>query len=345
MDTVGTPILWFGFVALILVVLAIDLGAFRKKSSQELSLRQAAAWCAVWVSLAAIFNVWVYFRFGSATALEFMTGYLIEEALSVDNLFVFLAIFWYFNVPRRLQHRVLFFGILGALIMRGAFIGAGTALLHRFEWLTFVFGGFLVVTGLRLLKGGVEGVEDPGKSPVVRFFRRFVPMTDGYREDRFVVREAGRRLATPLLLVLVAIEVTDVVFALDSVPAVLAITRDPFIVYTSNVFAILGLRSLFFLLAGAMQQLRFLKYGLALVLVFVGVKMVGAEWFHISTAASLGVVSALLGASVTASLLVARRRGTPIVASPTSGEPATPPNGRHDGSADASKVRTYGDRP
>jgi len=345
MTSVGTPLLWLGFFALVIAVLAIDLGAFRRRRA-ELSMREAGIWCAVWVSLAGLFNVGVYLKFGSTAALEFLTGYLIEEALSVDNLFVFLAIFWYFGVPRHLQHRALFFGILGALVMRGGFIAAGTTLLREFAWLSYLFGGFLIVTGVRLV-GKTSGPDDPGRSPIVRFFRRFVPMTDGYRGDRFIVKEGGRRLATPLLLVLVAVEVTDVVFALDSVPAVLAITRDPFIVYTSNVFAILGLRSLFFLLSGAMQKMRFLKYGLSLVLVFVGVKMVAAEWFHIPTPLSLAVVAVLLGGAVGTSLLFPIKEGNIHggVASAAPGDGSPPAtNGGRDGAADPTEARQHGDR-
>ena len=248
------------------------------------------------------FNLGVYYWYGSRIALEFLTGYLIEKALSVDNIFVFLVIFSYFAVPAAYQHRVLFFGILGALVMRAAFILVGAALLAAFHWTIYLFGAALVLLGLKMLLRQADEVH-PDRNPLYRLFKRFVPAVDGYRGPRFVVRENGRWLATPLLLVLISVEATDVVFAVDSIPAIFAITRDPFIVYTSNIFAILGLRALFFLLAGAIGNLHYLKTGLALVLAFVGVKMLITDVYKIPISASLAVVACLIGGAVVASLL------------------------------------------
>jgi tellurite resistance protein TerC len=266
-------------------------------------------WSIFWIALALLFNLGVYSWFGSRVALEFLTGYLIEKALSVDNIFVFLVIFSYFSVPPAYQHRVLFFGILGALLMRAGFILAGAALLAAFHWMIYVFGAALVLLGLKMLvqQGGEV---HPERNPLFRLFQRFVPATDGYRGPHFVVQEGGRWLATPLLLVLITVEATDVVFAVDSIPAIFAITRDPFIVYTSNIFAILGLRALFFLLAGAVGDLHYLKTGLALVLSFVGVKMLIADVYKIPIAVSLAVVVCLIGGAVVASLVRLRRLTT-----------------------------------
>jgi tellurite resistance protein TerC len=306
--SIGTPALWIGFVAFILVVLSLDLGVFHRKV-HVIKIREACAWTAVWVSLAMIFNLGVYHWFGHDRALEFLTGYLIEEALSVDNLFVFLVLFSYFAVPSHLQHRVLFWGILGALVLRVGFIFAGTALIQRFHWVIYVFGAFLVFTGIKLLFSGDEEVQ-PERNPVLKLFRRVVRSVPDYRGARFTVKEGGRRYATPLLMVLIVIETTDVVFAVDSIPAIFAITTDPFIVFTSNIFAILGLRSLYFLLAGMMGKFRFLKYGLGFVLAFVGVKMLLSTILPIPTAISLCVVIGLLGFSIAASLLFSEKTGT-----------------------------------
>ncbi len=301
-DSIGSPILWVGFTALVLVLLTVDLAIFHRKP-HAISVKEAGLWTAGWVSLAALFNLGMYLTSGSEAGLEFTAGYLVELALSVDNMFVFALIFTYFAVPREYQHRVLFWGILGALIMRLIFILAGAALLEAFHWIIYVFGVFLIFTGFKILREKESHV-DPEMSLVLRLFRRFVPMTASYREQKFTIVEAGKRYATPLLAVLVLIEATDVVFALDSVPAIFAITDDPFIVYTSNIFAILGLRALYFLLAGIMDMFRYLKVGLGAVLIFVGIKMTTSDIYHMPIALSLGVIVLLIGGSIVASLLL-----------------------------------------
>ncbi|MFH0900078.1 MAG: TerC family protein [Pseudomonadota bacterium] len=308
-ESVGTPALWIGFTAFVLAMLALDLGAFHRKA-HAVSSREALVWTLVWVSLAFAFNAAVYYWFGSERALEFLTGYLIEKALSVDNLFVFLVLFSYFAVPASLQHRVLFWGILGALVMRAIFVFAGAALIHKFHWVIYVFGVFLVVTGIKLLAHR-EGEIHPERNPVLRVFRRLVRAVSGYRGARFVVKEAGRWHATPLLMVLVVVEATDIVFAVDSIPAVFAVTTDPFIVYTSNIFAILGLRALYFLLAGMIGRFQYLKVGLGLVLAFVGTKMLLAGVYKIPILVSLSVIAALLGGSIVVSLLRQRPQVEP----------------------------------
>lgn len=301
MTTIGTPTLWAGFTAFILIMLLLDLVVFHRKV-HEVSLREALGWTVFWITLALIFNMGVWHWFGSERALEFLTGYLIEKALSVDNLFIFLVIFSYFSVPNDLQHRVLFLGILGALIMRVVFIGVGAVLLQKFHWVIYPFGALLVWTGIKLLIQRSSEVH-PEKNFLVRLFKRFVPMTTDYRGTAFIVAESGRRFATPLLLVLVTIEVTDLIFAVDSIPAIFAVTSDPFIVYTSNIFAILGLRALYFALSGVMEKFHYLRVGLALVLAFVGTKMLISGMFKIPIAISLGVVVILLGLAIAASLL------------------------------------------
>jgi len=300
-ESIGTPLLWVGFTVFVLAMLALDLGVFHRRA-HAVHVREALLWTLVWISLAMIFNVGVYFWFGSERALEFLTGYVIEKALSVDNIFVFLVIFSYFAVPAALQHRVLFWGILGALVMRAIFIFLGAALLQQFHWVMYVFGAFLLFTGVKLLLQRGSEVH-PERNPLFRLFRRMVPSVSDYRGSHFTVVEAGKRYATPLLLVLVAIEATDLVFAVDSIPAVFAITRDPFIVYTSNIFAILGLRALYFALAGVMGRFHYLRVGLALVLAFVGAKMMLTDLYKIPIVASLAVVAALLAGSVVASLI------------------------------------------
>jgi len=294
--------LWVIFNVFVLGVLALDLLVLHRKA-HAVSLREALAWSSVWVSLALLFAVGVYVVRGEEKALEFLTGYVIEWSLSVDNLFVFLVIFSYFAVPPLYQHRVLFWGILGALVLRAIFIGTGTALLANFHWMIYVFGGFLVFTGIKLLFAGEEKIE-PEKNPAVRLVRRFIKVTPDYEGQRFFIRKDGRLWATPLLLVLVVVETTDVIFAVDSIPAIFGITLDPFIVYTSNVFAILGLRALFFLLAGVMDMFRYLKIGLSVVLCFVGAKMMLADFYKIPIGVSLGVVAGILGISILASFLV-----------------------------------------
>jgi tellurite resistance protein TerC len=301
MQDVGTPLQYVVFFALLFSMLALDLGVFNRKV-HRIGLREALFWSVVWTAVALVFNLWVYYRFGAQIGLEFLTGYIIERSLSFDNIFVFIVIFNYFAVPAEYQHRVLFWGILGALISRGVFIAMGTALLARFAWLIFVFGGFLVYTGIKILTQKETEVH-PEKNPVVKLFQRFVPLTSRYHGKSFFVHEDGRRKATPLMLVLVVVEATDVVFAVDSIPAIFGVTLEPFIVFTSNIFAILGLRALYFLLAGLMHKFRYLSYGLGLVLVFVGAKMLLHDWVEIPIEISLAIVLALLTAAIVISLL------------------------------------------
>jgi tellurite resistance protein TerC len=306
--------LWIGFTVVVLALLALDLGVFHR-DSHTVSLKEAGVWTAVWVSLALVFNAGVFAFSGAEDGLAFTAGYLVELALSVDNLFVIALIFAAFAVPPAYQHRVLFWGILGALVMRLAFILAGAKLLDTFHWLIYIFGAFLVVTGVRLLLNRASH-SDPRDNRVLKLFRRVMPLTDEYHGQRFTIRQAGKRFATPLLAVLVLVEATDLVFALDSVPAIFAITDKPFIVYTSNVFAILGLRSMYFLLAGMLDRFRFLKVGLGLVLVFVGAKMALEDVYHVPVAASLGVIVLVIGGAVAASLLI------PVKPTPTPDGPA-----------------------
>jgi len=299
---------WAGFFALVLAMLAIDLGVSRHRTG-AMSLRAAALWSAIWIGTALIFNLGIYLRWGPEPAQEFFPAYLIEKALSVDNLFVFVVIFSMFGVPALYQRRVLFWGVLGALVMRGIFIGAGAALLHRFGWLMYVFGAFLIFTAVRLALGGETEIK-PERNPLIRLFRKIMPVTEHFEGERFFVRHAGGLMATPLFLVLLIVESTDLVFAVDSIPAVLAVTQNPFLVYTSNVFAILGLRALYFLLAGAMTKFHYLKLGLSVILGFVGIKMLIAGFFKIPIALSLGVIAGILIVAVVASLLRAHRMGT-----------------------------------
>jgi tellurite resistance protein TerC len=294
-------LLWVVFNIFVLGILAIDLLVLHRKA-HAVSLREALAWSCVWVSLALLFGIGIYFFRGGEKALEFLTGYVIEWSLSVDNLFVFLVIFSYFAVPSMYQHRVLFWGILGALVLRAIFIATGAALLANFHWMIYVFGGFLIFTGIKLLFVGEEKIE-PEKNPAVRLVRRFINVTPEYHGQQFFIRKGGSLWATPLFLVLVVVETTDVIFAVDSIPAIFAITLDPFIVYTSNVFAILGLRALFFLLAGVMEMFRYLRVGLAFVLCFVGAKMLIAEFYKVPIGISLGVVGGILLISILASVL------------------------------------------
>lgn len=295
-------LLWGGFTLFVIAMLAIDLGVFNRKA-HAVTAKEAGVWSLVWVSLALLFNLGVHQWRGRDVALEFLTGYLIELSLSVDNLFVFIVIFSYFSVPPRYQHRVLFWGIVGAQIMRATLILLGAALIARFHWIIYVFGGFLVFTAYKMATEKETGV-DPEANPVVRWFRRFMPVTERYEGERFFVRRSGRPFATPLFIVLLVVETTDLVFAFDSIPAIFAVTRDPFIVYTSNVFAILGLRSMYFLLAGIMGLFRYLKAGLSLVLGFVGVKMLLADVYHVPIGVSLAVVFGVLAVSVVLSVLI-----------------------------------------
>jgi len=299
--SIGTPILWAGFTVLVLALLALDLGVFHRHA-REVHAGEAIVWTFVWIAVALLFNVWLFWSFGADRGLEFLAGYLLEKALAVDNIFVFIIVFSAFAVPRAYQHRVLFWGILGALVMRAVFIVLGAALLEAFHWIIYVFGGFLVFTGIKLLLPRAAELH-PERNPLFRLFRRLVPSVAEYHGARFTVRQGGRRYATPLLLVLACIEAADVIFAVDSIPAIFAVTRDPFIVYTSNIFAILGLRALFFVVAGAVHRFRYLKASCAVILVFVGVKMLLVDVYEIPVVISLGVIAAVLAASVGASWL------------------------------------------
>jgi tellurite resistance protein TerC len=297
--------IWAGFVAFVLAMLALDLGVFQRRA-HAVSMREAGIWSAVWISLALVFNGIIYLWRGPVPAMEFFGGYLMEKALSVDNLFVFALVFTLFGVPALYQHRVLFWGVLGAIVLRGAFIAAGAALLHQFHWVIYVFGVFLIVTGVKLAFQKEKELH-PEDNGLVKLARRLIPVTPGYEGERFFVRRAGRLMATPLFLVLLVVETSDVVFAVDSIPAVFGITQDTFLVYTSNVFAILGLRSLFFLLSGALDRFHYLKVALAAILSFVGVKMLVAEWYKVPIGLSLGVIAGMLAVAMAASLLRASR--------------------------------------
>jgi tellurite resistance protein TerC len=298
--------LWIGFNALVVGLLVLDLGIFHRKS-HAVSIKEAATWSIVWIGLALLFNACIYLLRGPDDALQFLTGYLIEKSLSVDNIFIFVLIFTSLSVPAAYQHRVLFWGVLGALIMRGLLILAGTALLETFDWIFYIFGAFLVITGVRMVMQKEKEVQ-PEKNPALRLVRRLVPVTETYEKERFFVSRAGKLMATPLLLTLVVIEVTDLIFAVDSIPAIFAVTRDPFLVYTSNVFAILGLRSLYFVFAGVVEKFYYLKAALAVILVSVGVKMLIANWYHVPSWLSLVVIVVVLGVALLASFIRARRQ-------------------------------------
>ncbi|HLK99071.1 MAG TPA: TerC family protein [Myxococcaceae bacterium] len=310
LQTVGSPLLWGGFILFVLAMLALDLGVFHRKA-HVVKFKEAAVWSAIWVSLALVFGVGVWWKFGAQPGMEFFTGYLIEKSLSVDNIFVFVIIFSSLAIPALYQHRVLFWGILSALVLRAVMIFAGAAALERFHWLIYVFGAFLIFTGLKLFWMWKKGKQDnPEDSWAMRMARRVIPSTQRMDGDRFFTREGGKWLATPLFMALLLVEVTDVIFALDSIPAIFAVTRDPFIVFTSNIFAILGLRSLFFLLAGMVEKFSYLKVGLSAVLVFVGLKMALIDVVKVAPPVSLGVIAVLLGGSIVVSLLKARRTAT-----------------------------------
>lgn len=293
---------WILFNIFVLAMLALDLGVFHRKA-HEVKIKEALIWSAVWIALALVFNVGVYYWRGAQTALEFFTGYLLEKSLSVDNVFVFYLIFSYFRVPALCQHKVLFWGILGALIMRAIFIAAGITLIQQFHWVVYFFGAFLVFTGIKMALQKDKEIH-PERNPIIKLFRRLLPVTKEFDEkSRFFMRIDGSLHATPLFVALLVVETTDVVFAVDSIPAILAVTNDPFIVYTSNVFAILGLRALFFALAGVIRLFHYLHYGLSAILVFVGVKMVLADIYKLPIGIALGVVAGILIASVAASVL------------------------------------------
>ena len=294
--------LWIGFNAFILLMLALDLGVFHRKA-HFVTIKESLTWTGIWVAMALTFNLGVAHYMGNEKALEFFTGYVIEKSLSVDNVFVIALLFSYFAVPLLYQHKVLFWGILGALVMRAAMIALGAKLITEFAWIIYIFGAFLIITGIKMIVKNEEEIH-PERNPVVRMFKRFMPVTSDYRGDKFFIREKGLLMATPLFVVLLLVEFTDLIFAVDSIPAIFAVTKDPFIVYTSNVFAILGLRSLYFALSGVLDKFHYLKVGLGVVLSFVGVKMLLAHspW-KIDTLASLGVIVIILAASVVASLV------------------------------------------
>ena len=293
--------MWLGFNVFVLFMLALDLGVFHRKAS-VVTLRESLLWTVVWIALAGVFNVGVAYFMGADKGLEFLTGYVIEKSLSIDNVFVFALLFGYFAVPLENQHKVLFWGILGALAMRAVMILLGAALITKFTWVIYIFGAFLILTGIKMLVKK-ETPMDPLRNPLVGLVKRFMPVTSQYHGDRFFVREHGKRAATPLFVVLLLVEFSDVIFAVDSIPAIFAVTKDPFIVYTSNVFAIMGLRSLYFALSGVMNKFRYLKTGLGVTLAFVGVKMMlGHTAWKIDTHISLGVIVLILGTSVLASL-------------------------------------------
>jgi tellurite resistance protein TerC len=296
---------WVAFNIFVVAMLALDLGVFHRRA-HVIEIKEALGWSVAWILLSLLFNLGIYFWRGSETALEFLTGYLIEKSLSVDNIFVFVLIFSYFRIPFLYQHKVLFWGILGALILRAVFIAAGITLMEKFHWVIYIFGGFLIVTGLRM---GLQKHKEiqPEKNPVLRLFRRFTPVTDAIEEGRFFVKRGKHHAATPLFITVLVVETTDLIFAVDSIPAILAITSDPFIVYTSNVFAILGLRALYFAIAGMIQRFQYLHYGLSAILVFVGMKMLLSGVYKIPVGFALGVIAIILLISVITSIVRPRK--------------------------------------
>lgn len=315
--SIGEPWMWGAFIAFVLVMLALDLFVFGGRKAHKVSVREAALWSLAWFSLAIVFNagLWWYLtgtagaEIADRKALEFFTGYLIEKSLSVDNVFVFLLIFSAFHVAPEFQRRVLIYGVLGAIVMRAVMILAGAWVVREFNWVLYIFGAFLVFTGLRMLVMA-EKEPDLEKNPVLKFARRHLRVTDGYHGEKFSVMKDGVRWFTPLFLVLILIEASDLVFAVDSIPAIFAITTDPFIVFTSNIFAIMGLRALYFLMADVADRFHLLKYGLAMVLTFIGAKMLIAPWYHVPVQASLAIVAVLISASVVASLIATRKKAT-----------------------------------
>jgi tellurite resistance protein TerC len=330
METIGSWWMWLAFTAFVVVMVAIDMLALRARGAQKVSVREALLWSAVWITLALLFNAGLWWLLDGTAgravanekALEFLTGYLIEKSLAVDNIFVFVMLFSYFAVPPAYQRRVLIYGVLGAVVMRAVMILLGAMLIAKFHWILYVFGAFLVLTGLKMLVFA-EREPDLAANPALRWMRRHLRVTDQYHEDRFVVRQGGLRYFTPLFLVLVLVEISDLIFAVDSIPAIFAVTADPFIVFTSNIFAILGLRAMYFLLADVAERFHLLKYGLALILVFIGAKMLLAELYPLPIGLALVVVAIILSASVVASLLIPRRAGGPEPNSP-SGRAPTP---------------------
>ncbi|MEK6570687.1 MAG: TerC family protein [Bacteroidota bacterium] len=304
---------WVVFNIFVLAMLALDLGVFHRKA-HEVKIKEALTWSTIWIALALVFNLGIYVWRGPQPALEFLTGYLIEKSLSVDNIFVFLLIFSYFRVDSLYQHKVLFWGILGALIMRAAFIAAGVTLIQKFHWVIYIFGAFLVLTGIKMALQKDKEIH-PERNPVLKLFRRFAPVTERYVEGKFFVKIDGRTFATPLFIVVLVVETTDLIFAVDSIPAILAITLDPFIVYTSNVFAILGLRALYFALAGTMRLFYYLHYGLSTILVFIGIKMLLADIYEIPVGIALSAVASILVIAVLASVVRPRKVDVPKITS------------------------------
>jgi tellurite resistance protein TerC len=300
-----STLLWVGFNVFVLGMLALDLGVFHRKS-HTVTVREALTWTGVWVTLSLFFNLFIYYYFGEEKAVEFFTGYLIEKSLSVDNIFVIIMIFSYFQVPQEYQHKVLFWGILGALVMRVIFIFSGIELIHRFHWLVYIFGGFLVFTGIRMITSGDDKIE-PEKNPIIKLARRMFSVTPTFEGDQFFTKREGKTWVTPLFLVVILIEVTDLIFAVDSIPAILSISEDPFIVYTSNVFAILGLRSLYFALSGIEKYFHYLKFGLSAILIFVGVKMCIVDFYKIPVSISLIVIVFVLAIAMLASVLFPKK--------------------------------------
>jgi len=296
---------WIAFLVFLVIMLALDLGIFNRKS-HDINYKEALLWSGIWVSLAVLFNIGVFHFAGHEKGMEFLTGYLLEKALSVDNIFVFVLLFSYFNVSKKYQHKVLYYGIVGALLMRGLLIALGAALIIKFHWVLLIFGAFLVFTGIKMAVQKDEKVE-PEKNPIVKFFKKIFPVSQNYEKDKFFIKKKTGLLATPLFIVLIVVETTDLVFAFDSIPAILAITQDTFIVFTSNAFAILGLRSLYFALAGFMDKFKYLRIGLAIILVFIGVKMLIADFFPISVGISLAVLLLVLTVSILASVFVKRK--------------------------------------
>ncbi len=302
--------IWIGFIIFVFVMLALDLGVFHRKS-HEVKIKEALIWSAIWISLALIFNYGIYLFLGKDKAIEFLTGYVIEKSLSIDNLFVFIMLFTYFNIEPKYQHKVLFWGILGALIMRAIFIFAGVALISMFHWIIYVFGAFLIFTGAKMLFHKEEKI-DPHKNPLVRLFKRFFPVTEVMHGGKFFTKINGKTFATPLFVVLLIVEFTDLIFAVDSIPAILAISSDTFIIFTSNVFAILGLRALYFALAGITKYFHYLKYGLSAILVFVGVKMVIVGFYKIPILYSLITIIGILVISVVLSIIFPKNEANSI---------------------------------
>lgn len=297
--------LWIGFIVFIILMLALDLGVFHKEQ-REVKAKEALMWTFFWISLALLFNLGIYHFQGPEKALQFLTGYLIEESLSIDNLFVFILIFSYFKVPPKYQHKILFWGILGAMVMRITFILSGILLINKFHWIIYVFGAFLIFTGIRMAYQSEDGIH-PESNPVVKFFRKHFPVTDQYHGDKFFIKQNGKLIATPMVIVLILIELSDLIFAVDSIPAILAITTDPFIVFTSNVFAILGLRSMYFAISAVAGYFVYLKYGLAAILCFVGLKMLGSDYFKIDPVYSLLIILIVLSVTIMGSIFASLR--------------------------------------